>query len=348
MGRVRSPRLIELTGRLRRMTLASLLVGALCGLGAVGVLAGSQERGRVGTRVVFIAGRQCPEDRACSHPRDVVRSISPHGGHARELAEIRSVVEMSATEDGKWVAILSKIVAGGGAHAAPFTQVYLLSPNGSLTEVFDRRIEGFNATGLAISRDGRLLALAGRGRGMQGFPREHKIFVVRPNGSDTRQLTTGAGRDDAPAFSPSGKRVVFQRSSDGGPPATRDAELYVVGIGGGGGTRLTNNAADDVNPVFSPNGKNIAFGQVPPRGPNKVAAARADGTGIRTVAGTGREFPDPDYSPNGRNLAYIGELKAPGGGFVTGIFTVRATGASKKLASKAFSFAALPQWTEQP
>src|SRR3954451_19989572 len=198
---------------------AILLAAAASAVGASAVLAGPHARGGAGTRIVFVAG-QAPQCQGgdCRPPKDVVRAISPHGHGLQKLAEIRSVVELSATENGKRVAILSKIVAGGGSNAAPFTQISLLSPSGKLREVFAQRIEGFNATGLAIRDDGGLLALAGRGRRADNFPAESKIFLVRPSGA-IRRLTTGPGQDSTPAFSPNAKQVVFTRTTGGNSPA---------------------------------------------------------------------------------------------------------------------------------
>jgi hypothetical protein len=313
-----------------------LLAGTLCGALALTALAEPAKRGGgVATRIIFAAGkaRQC--DRGCRPAKDVLRSISPHGARERRLAEIRSIVEISATEDGDRVAVLSKVVVGGGANSAAFTQVYLLSSNGRISEVFDQRIEGFAATGLGISANGGLLALSGRGPRSQGFPAGSKIVIVRANGSGLRQLTTGPGVDSQPAFSPSGKQVVFVRGGVGGD---RDDEIYRVGIGGGRQTKLTSNAVDDVNPVYSPDGKHILFGQTP-RGPNKVMIMRSNGSRLRTVTRIGLEFPDPDFSPNGENVVYVGDV-----GRSSGIFTVRVSGARKRLASGAFPTARLPNW----
>src|SRR4051794_13201157 len=247
--------------RLTRAALALALLGALGGIAVFDAGAADQQRAAAATRIVFQAGqaKQC-NNGDCRPSRDVVRSISPHGSRLRKLAEIRSVIEISATEDGSRVAILSRIVAGGGANSASYTQIYLLSAHGALKEVFPHRLEGFNGTGLGISPNGKLLALAGRGRRADGFPAESKIWIVRPNGA-MRRLTTGGGDDQMPAFSPSAKRIVFSRSFEDAPAGNRDAELFAVGLGGGVGAQLTDNAVDDVNPVFSPAGSRIAFGQ---------------------------------------------------------------------------------------
>ena len=57
----------------------------------------------------------------------------------------------------------------------------------------------------------------------------------------------------------------------------------------------------------------------------------ADGGGQRTVISTGHEYPDPDFSPNGRNLASVGEIPHARHGYETAIYTVRTSGAGRAL-----------------
>lgn len=316
--------------------LVLLTLWALAWLAAPGAEAGSG-------RIVVVAGKseQCRGD-ACNN-YDLVQSISPRGGGREVLAKVHSAVETASTEDGT-IAVLSKVVAGGGANSSAYTQVYLIGPDGKRRQVFDERLEGFNATGLGISGDGRLLALSGQYS--EAPTRGSKVWLVRSDGTGMRQLTGGPGHDAMPALSPDGRGVVFSRRG-GDPTAGRKAELYTVGVEGGEPMRITENGLSDVNPVFSPDGRSIAFGQANDRANRgKVAMVRADGSGLRAVASTGGEYPDPDYSPSGRSIAFVGEV--PGTrGYETAIYTVRASGRGRALASAAFELPGLPQWTRR-
>jgi Tol biopolymer transport system component len=292
-------------------------------------------------RVVFVAGKSRHCNQGACRNLDVVRAISPHGGRARTLAEIRSVTELATSDDGT-VAVLSKNVAGGGANSGAFVQIYLIHPNGKRTAVFRQRLQRFNATGLGISGDGRLLALSGRFA--ESPEARSKIWLVRADGTGLRQLTTGPGADEMPALSSDGTQVAFVRTRGDGTPSGRKPELHTVPTAGGEPTRLTENTLEDVNPVFSPDGRTIAFGQVTPRNRGTVQTIRTTGTNQRQITSTGLEYPDPDYSPNGRSLVFVGQV--PGARpYENALYTVRTSGAVRKLLARGIEDPGLPQWT---
>ena len=205
--------------------------------------------------VVFVAGKANHCKMGACKNFDLVRSVGPHGGPGRVLAKVRSVVETASTESGT-VAVLSKIVAGGGANSNAFSQVYLITPAGKRVEVFPHRLQGFNATGLGISGDGKTIALTGHFSGHYATVETGPpgIWIARSNGTGLHQITSGPGVDETPAISPNGKRIAFVRTLRDGTKSGRKSELYTVGIEGGEARRLTENTVEDVNPVWSPDG----------------------------------------------------------------------------------------------
>ena len=68
------------------------------------------------------------------------------------------------------------------------------------------------------------------------------------------RLTTAAGRDENPTWSPDGERIAFQSDRDGG-----QYDLWVMDANGANAAALTTDLNDDRNPAWSPDGLWIAF-----------------------------------------------------------------------------------------
>jgi hypothetical protein len=85
-----------------------------------------------------------------------------------------------------------------------------------------------------------------------------QLFSIQASGDGLKQLTTGSYASDAPAFSPDGKRIAFQRLGVG---------ILTMNPDGTGIKRLTTNPRDSY-PTWSPDGTHIAF--VRPSGPRWV------------------------------------------------------------------------------
>ncbi|HEX3238612.1 MAG TPA: hypothetical protein VHR18_00575 [Solirubrobacterales bacterium] len=332
-----------LNTRNRNAVNLKILAAALLGLASLACFftaAGAQAAGP--GRLVFVSGKAERCRMGACNRFDVIRSVTPHGAGPQRLGLVSSVVETASTEGGT-IAVLSKNVAGGGANSEAYTQVYLVTPDGKRKQVFRERLEGFNATGLGISGNGKLLAISARFG--QREDRRSKIWLVRSDGSGFRQLTTGPGNDEMPALSPDGKRVVFSRTVG----ESRRPDLYMAPTSGGGeALQMTENDLEDVNPVISPDGRSVAFGQNNHR-TNRgiVAILRIGQHGPRVVTSTGGEYPDPDYSPNGKNLAFVSEILGARG-YDTALYTVSARGTGRTLVSDAFEYPELPQWTLRP
>lgn len=79
------------------------------------------------------------------------------------------------------------------------------------------------------------------------------IYLLAPDGSGLLNLTSGAGREGDPAWSPDGRRLAFVSDRDG------SKEIYVANADGSGEVRLTRNADDDFSPLWSPDGACLAF-----------------------------------------------------------------------------------------
>jgi eukaryotic-like serine/threonine-protein kinase len=98
-----------------------------------------------------------------------------------------------------------------------------------------------------VSPDGAWLAL------WTSFPAED-LLLIRPDGSDLRQLTDDLARDRAPAWSPDGGRLLFVSNRSG------KYEAWTIRPDGSGLTQITHLPDQPVlYPFWSPDGQQIGF-----------------------------------------------------------------------------------------
>jgi TolB protein len=156
------------------------------------------------------------------------------------------------------------------------------------------------------------------------------LFTANPDGSGVQQITHPPRRvlDIVPNWSPTGKKIVFQRQSlDGCGPACETDEIYVINTDGSGMKPLTH---DQENkgciwherpaggtcrgvPMWSPDGRLIAFECVkltaaqtnPYLG--RICMMNADGSSVhqvRQTPPTGVADTAPSWSPDGTRIAF--------------------------------------------
>lgn len=166
---------------------------------------------------------------------------------------------------------------------------------------------GVLATAIALGSPGAMATFPGA-NGKIAFSSDRqggsRIFTMAPNGSDGKRITDGSD-DNVPAFSPSGKWIVFVRG--GGPKPG----LYRVKADGSKERRLTADTSDD-NPAFSPDGERIVFARGRPMvmkrgvvlaGPD-IWVMRVDGSHEHPLTSNPEEDDYPAFSPNGRKIAF--------------------------------------------
>src|ERR1700694_5971689 len=139
-----------------------------------------------------------------------------------------------------------------------------------------------------VARDGSRILFRSERSG------KSQIYVMKPDGSDVRQLTSDTSGAWSASWSPDGKRVIFV----------------------GGGNQITIMNADgtephvvsalegDQGPSWSPDGSKILFASG--KFPNiNIYAMNSDGTGRRNISpNLGFDY-DPAFSPDGTLIAFV-------------------------------------------
>ena len=168
----------------------------------------------------------------------------------------------------------------------------------------------------SFSADGRFVVFSGNSEAV-ATPVGRHVYLVQVDGSGLRQLTSGAGFDENPAFSPNGKQVVFDRHVGAGK-----AHIFSVDVDGSGLRRLTSGNSNDSEPVYMPSGRRIVF--VSDRD-HDVKTDRSDifamapsGANQRVLIDGPRNEYEPDTAPNGKSIAFVSNRAAGINIFVAG------------------------------
>jgi len=154
---------------------------------------------------------------------------------------------------------------------------------------------------------GEWIAFDGERRNQLG--RYPQVFVIRPDGSGERQVTRAQTTEWIPAWVPGGRIVVEH------PVGSRQIDLYSVRANGTGRLLLgrVHNEADHCACVaWSPDGTKLAYEAAGTAGKPDIWTMHADGTGRTQLTTHPSRDENPDWSPDGTQIAFYTERTGNG------------------------------------
>jgi len=126
------------------------------------------------------------------------------------------------------------------------------------------------------------------------------ILVMEPDGSDVMAVTSGAGIDQRPQWSPDGQWIAFTRGRGG------INDIFVINADGIGEARLTSDG-NSANPTWSSDGSKIAYHRGVPDDYH-IWVMNSDGSEQRMLTDRSPEFTvdfDPHWSPDGAKIVFV-------------------------------------------
>jgi Tol biopolymer transport system component len=178
------------------------------------------------------------------------------------------------------------------------------------------------------------------------------VWVANPDGSGQRKALSGrrTGEFDATLSPTSPTTAAFTRGGLRGLPF----EIYTGDIATGVVRRLTAYRRVAAAPTFSPDGTKIVYftdkdfpaprTEESPPPPSEIYVISADGSGQRRLTRDHRDSVDPDWSPDGTQIAYTENRLLPRGRFRSRIVIINADGTGKRAVTAFGTTDANPKW----
>ena len=148
---------------------------------------------------------------------------------------------------------------------------------------------------------------------IRGVGPKAEIYALRPDGTESRQLTHDTSLDATPDWSPDGRHIVFIRVQDTTSAASPSGpEIWVMNADGSGQRRLVDATNSPEHPRWSPDGQQIAFEAYDPSvGMFRPYLISADGSNVHALSSTAGNAASGEWSPDGTQLLFLSNRAAP-------------------------------------
>lgn len=173
--------------------------------------------------------------------------------------------------------------------------------------------------------DGRKIAfISNRGTTADPGPQaDTEIFVMNADGSKVRQITFNADDDEAPSWSPDGRKIVFQRDFDPVFEQT-DYDLFTMNADGTRQRNITDSPGiSEYEAAWSPNGRRIAFAS-DRDGDDEIYTMSPDGSRVQQLIFNDAAESGASWSPDGHKIAFYSDRDGN-----EEIYTMRANGSDQ-------------------
>lgn len=329
----------------RFMTIGSIVVLASSVL-LMSELASATTSGKNG-RIAF--RRYLNDD----HTRGAIFTVNPDGSGEHRLTHPgRNVVDTEPdwSPDGRWI-----VYTTWPENNSDASSILKIRANGhhrtqlSQTCTDDCAFDGFPAW----SPNGRRIAFE-RGL-MPSDPDDFNwliaIYVMQADGTEAVRIThkgetadePNRFRDHAPAWSPDGDRLVFERYS----VSRQKSAVFTIALDGTGERRLSPWRLDAAQPDWSPNGRWIAFRtQERSDSDGDIFLVHPNGKGLHRVVGGRGKWLSCSFSPNGKRIQ-AGHAPGSGDDGAADVYVFHLDGSNLRNVTQSNAWESASDWGPQ-